>query len=70
MLGLGMELQVKGQILKLPRKFSFGLAEIGYDIQMNGTKFQSSIKDENDIGIGIGLSYYVWLRQQRWINTD
>ena len=69
-LGFGRVIQVRGHQLKLPWKFSFALPEIGYEIETKGSEFQSSIRNRNDLGIGVGLSYYVWLKQQRWMNTD
>lgn len=68
--GFGRQLQVKGHKLKVPRQFSFNLPEIGYEIEMERTQFKSNIRNKNDIGIGIGLSYFIWLEQQRWINMD
>lgn len=69
-LGFGRDIQVRGLQLKIPKKFSFSLPEIGYEIEMKRSKFKSSIRNRNDLGIGIGLSYFIWLQQQRWINTD
>jgi len=68
--GLGRRIAINEHTLKIPRTFSFSLPEVGFEIKMEKTKFRSRITNQNDIGVGLGLSYYVWLQQQRWLNTD
>ena len=68
--GMGRIIEVKDHTIKIPRKFSFALPEIGFEIKAERDRFRSILSNEKDIGIGIGLSYFVWLQQQRWINTD
>lgn len=65
---LGRIIELKDQNLKIPRKLSFSLPEIGFEIRAKRDTFYSSISNVEDIGIGIGLSYFIWLQQQRWNN--
>ena len=59
----------------LPRNIDFSLDAIGFQIEIKDGKFIASVKNtshigEDVLGVGLLLSYYCWLRQQRWEDID